>query len=165
MVWPSDRSGESRLCNAEPLIGRKDNMDELHDCERSMELAKKLIVCKKCGAKNPEHASQCNSCASALRSPPAADSSAIREAPPSYGPVDSADGYGTNGRKSIWHTKYRNRVALNLFLVALFAFILVTYLLSGASSFNIAVVVIFLALSTTRFLYTWRSIQRELNHA
>jgi len=50
-------------------------------------------------------------------------------------------------------------------LVALFAFILVTYLLSGASAFNIAVVVVFLALSTTRFLYTWRSIQRESHHA
>jgi hypothetical protein len=65
------------------------------------------------------------------------------------------------GRRSIWRTKHRNRLALNLFLVALFAFILVTYLLSGASDLNIAVVLVFLALSTTRFLYTWRSIQRE----
>lgn len=132
---------------------------------RSRGLAKKLIVCKKCGAKNPDYVIQCRSCASTLRSPPATDSRATREEPPSYGPAGSADGYGTDGRRSIWQTKHRNRVALNLFLVALFAFILVTYLLSGASAFNIAVVVVFLALSTTRFLYTWRSIQRESHHA
>jgi hypothetical protein len=130
---------------------------------RSRGLAKKLIVCRKCGAKNPDHVLQCHSCAAALRSLPAGDSCATREGRTSDGPVGSYEGYWTGDRKSIWQTEHRNRVALNLFLVAIFAFILVAYLMTGAPALNIVVVLVFLALSTTRFLYTWRSIQRDIN--
>ena len=131
----------------------------------SMGLAKRLIVCKKCGAKNPDYGLQCGSCASALRGPPAKDSCATREGRTSDGLVDSTDGHRADDRKSIWQTRYRNRIALNLFLIALFAFILIMDLQSGAGAFNIAVVLVFLALSTTRFLLTWRRIRREYHRS
>ncbi len=133
--------------------------------ERSMGLAKKLIVCKECGAKNPDYALECGSCASALRIPPAKDSCATRERRTSDGLVDSTYGHRADDRKPIWQTRHRNRAALNLFLVALFAFILISNLLSGASAFYIAVVLVFLVLSTTRFLLTWRMIRREHRHS
>lgn len=126
---------------------------------RSMGLAKKLLVCKKCGAKNPDHAFECCSCSSTLRGSPANHSRADRDkfVPTQLG--DSTEGFRADERKPVWQTEYRGRVALNLFLIALFAFILAMNLSTGASALNIAVVLIFLALSTTRFLYTWRKIR------
>jgi ribosomal protein L40E len=129
--------------------------------KRLMGLAKKLIVCRQCGTKNPDYVLQCSSCTSALHGARAKDPFAAREGRTSYGLTDFADGHRTDDRKPIWQTKYRNRVALNLFLMALFAFILITDLLSGASAFYIAVVLTFLVLSTTRFLLTLRRIRRE----
>lgn len=123
-------------------------------------MAKKLIVCKKCGDKNPDYVLHCGSCASALRGPSAKDSDATREERPSDGSAGSTEGHRSDDRRSIWQTKYRNRVALNLFLITLFAFILTMDLLTGASALNIAVVLVFLALSTTRFLLTWRRIRQ-----
>jgi len=128
---------------------------------RSMGLAKKLLVCKECGVTNPDYAFQCRSCASTLRGHPAKDSRATREKLVSTQSVGSTEGHRTDERRPIWQTEYRNRVALNLFLIALFAFILAMDLSTGASAFNIAIVLVFLALSTTRFLYTWRKIRRE----
>ena len=127
---------------------------------RSMGLAKKLLVCKKCGAKNPDHAIECRSCSSTFRGSSANHSHSDRDMLVPTRLVDSAEVRRVDGRKPIWQTEYRGRIALNLFLIALFAFILAMNLSTGASSLNIAVVLIFLALSTTRFLYTWRRMRR-----
>lgn len=126
-----------------------------------MRLAKKLLVCKECGAKNPYYASQCRSCFSTLRSLPAKDSRATREKLVSTRSTGSAEAHRTGERRPFWQTEYRNRIALNLLLIALFAFILVMDLLTGASAFGIAVVLVFLGLSTTRFFYTWHKMRRE----
>ena len=125
-----------------------------------MGLAKKLLVCRRCGARNPGHAFECSSCSSTLRVSPANHSRATRDKLMSTQLADSTEGHRTDERKSIWQTEYRGRLALNLFLISLFAFILAMNLSSGASALNIAVVLVFLALSTTRFLYTWRNIRR-----
>ena len=127
---------------------------------RSMGLAKKLLVCKKCGARNPDHVLECRSCSATLRSPPANHSRSSRYRPASTQLPDPTEGQRVDGQKPIWRTEHRGRLALNLFLIALFAFILVMNLLNGASALNIAVVLVFLALSTTRFIYTWRKIRR-----
>ena len=125
-----------------------------------MYLAKKLLVCRKCGARNPDHAFECRSCSSRLRGSPINDSSGTRDKLAPTQLVDSIEGDGADEPKSIWQTEYRGRIGLNLFLIVLFAFILAMNLSTGASSLNIAVVVVFLALSTTRFLYTWRKIRQ-----
>ena len=126
-----------------------------------MGLAKKLLVCKECGAKNPDHLMECRSCSSTLRRSPANDSRADRGKLASTQVVDATEIRRADGQRSIWRTEYRGRFALNLALMALFAFILAVNLSTGASALNIVVVVVFLALSTTRFLYTWRKIRRE----
>ena len=125
-----------------------------------MRLAKKLLVCKKCGAGNPDHAMKCRSCSSTLRGAPANDSRAAREKSVSARLTDSAEERCADAQRSIWPTQYRGRLALNLFLIALFAFILVMNLSTDASALSIAVVLVFLALSTTRFFYTWRMAKR-----
>jgi uncharacterized membrane protein YvbJ len=125
-----------------------------------MRLAKKLLVCRECGARNPDHAFECRSCSSELRGLPVNESRAARDELVSSQLTDSTKEHRADERKPIWQTEYRGRVALNLLLIALFAFILAMNLSSGASALNIAVVLVFLALSTTRFLYTWRKIRR-----
>ena len=125
-----------------------------------MGLAKKLLVCKKCGARNPHDAFECCSCSSVLRGPPSTNPRADRDQLTSTQLTDSTEEDSAGGRRSIWQTEYRGRVALNLFLIALFVFILAMNLSTGASALNIAVVIVFLALSTTRFLYTWRKIRQ-----
>ena len=127
---------------------------------RSMTLAKKLLVCKECGARNPDDALECCSCSSMLRGASANNPRADGDRLTSTQSTDSTEGNSTDCRRSIWQTEYRGRVALNLFLIALFVFILAMNVSTGASALNIAVVLVFLALSTTRFVYTWRKIRR-----
>jgi Flp pilus assembly protein TadB len=126
-----------------------------------MGLAKKLLVCKECGAMNPSDVFDCRSCSSPLRRSPVNDSRAAREKLAQSQSTDTTERRRADEQRSIWQTEHRGRVALNLVLIALFAFILAMDLSTGASALNIAVVVVFLALSTTRFIYTWRKIRRE----